>query len=935
MIPTMTPQEFVRKWRLSEVKERSGAQEHFIDVCHMLGEPTPVQADPKGVWYTFEAGATKTAGGDGWADVWKRGFFGWEYKGKHKDLDAAYAQLLQYRESLENPPLLIISDMDRIVIHTNFMNTVKRVETLTLDDLLDPDRLELLRWAFTSPQRFNTGQATQVVTEKAARRFAELASILRKYGEEPEQVAHFLIRLLFCLFAEDTELLPEGLFSRLTGATYQKTNLFQRQLQTLFEQMATGGMFGVEEIRYFDGKLFDGARALELDSDSIQILREVCELDWANIEPSILGTLFERGLDPSKRAQLGAHYTGLEEILLVVEPVLMQPFREKWNVVRQQAYDLAARRDAATTTATRNKLNGALSAMLRGFARELGAVQILDPACGSGNFLYVALRQLLDLWKEVSVLGMRLGLPGMDPMQGEAPHPSQLHGIEINAYAHELAQTTIWIGYLQWRRDNGYGYAAEPILQPLDAIQQKDAILGRDAQGNPVQADWPAVDVIIGNPPFLGGSKIRSSLGDEYTETLFGLYGSHVPNFSDLVCYWFDQALHQMQSGKVKRVGLLATQGIRGGVNRRVLERIAEQGDIFMAWSDREWVLDGANVNVSFIGFSAEEQIEHWLNGERVDVINPDLTSSVDVTRAIKLYENEGICFMGPSAKAPFDIVQAMAEKMLSEPTNINGRPNLDVVRPVWSAIDITREPRNRWTIDFDHLEIEAASAYASPFEYVRKCVYPKRIQNRRKSYREKWWLYAEPRKEMREALKHLERYIATPGVAKHRLFVWAPVRVLCNQGTLVFAREDDYFFGMLHSKPHELWSLAQGTQLQSRPRYTPTTCFETFPLPWPPGSEPSEEDDARVRAIAEAARELVEKRQLWLHPEGVPEKELRKRTLTNLYNANPQWLVLAHQKLDEAVYDAYGWPHDISDLQILQRLLALNLERAELQEKS
>jgi hypothetical protein len=432
--------------------------------------------------------------------------------------------------------------------------------------------------------------------------------------------------------------------------------------------------------------------------------------------------------------------------------------------------------------------------------------------------------------------------------------------------------------------------------------------------------------VIVGNPPFLGGGKIRSELGDAYTESLFKLYGNRLPNFSDLVCYWFEKARAMIEVGEVKRAGLLATNSIRGGANRRVLERIKESGDIFWAQSDRDWILEGAAVNVSMIGFDNGEESSRELDGCSVDKINSNLTATVDVTKAKRLAENRNICFMGPSAKAPFDIDFEVAREMVSQSFNPNARPNSDVVRPVASAIDLVRHSRNKWTIDFAMMPMEEAAQYEMPFEYVRQYVLPIR-KTRRDDYRGQWWQYARPRPEMRRALKDRSRFIATPGVSKHRIFVWRDPVVLCNQGTLVFARDDDYFLGVLHSKLHELWALRKGTSLEDRPRYTPTTTFETFPFPWPPGQEPT--DVSRVQAIAQATRELVEKRGRWLNPEGATEKELKKRTLTNLYNACPTWLDLAHRHLDEAVLDAYGWPHGLSDEEILERLLALNLERA------
>ncbi len=918
--PTITPHEFVTKWRGDTRKERSASQEHFIDLCRLIGHETPGENRTGSL--VFEAGADKLSGGQGWADVCKKGVFGFEYKGPRADLNKAYVQLQQYRDSLQNPPLLVVSDIQTIVIHTNFVNTVKQTTTLTLDDLLTASGLQILRNVFTNPEALRPTITTQQVTESAAAEFAKLASLLQRYGEAPQPIAHFLIRLLFCLFAEDTGLLPAGLFTRIIAQTRHRAPAFVAQMRDLFSKMATGGFFGTDEIKYFNGSLFENDTVLELDSDGMAILERVSALDWSAIEPSIFGTLFERSLDPSKRSQLGAHYTSRDDIMLIVEPVLMAPLRRTWVEVQTQARILAAQRDVATGS-RRTRLENDLIRLLMAFVDEIVGTRVLDPACGSGNFLYVALKQLLDLEKEVITLGADLGLTRMMPVVS----PEQLYGIEVNEYAHELAQITVWIGYLQWLRDNGFGKQSEPILQSLDTIKRMDAILAFDQHGKPYEPEWPAADVIIGNPPFLGGNKIRQELGNEYVNALFRLYDGRMPAFSDLVCYWFERARRYIEQEQVKRAGLLATNSIRGGVNRTVLEHIKQSGDIFMAWSDREWYQEGAAVNVSMVGFDAGVEQERKLDDRPVLQINPDLTALSNLTSAQTLGENAGICFMGPSPKAPFDIDAEVASHLISIPNNPNHRLNTDVIKPVASAIDLVQRNRGKWTIDFGLMSEEDAALYVAPYEYVQRMVYPVRMAESRAKYAGNWWQYARPRHEMRNALSGLPRFIATPAVAKHRIFVWVQPDVLCNQGTLVYARNDDYFFGVLHSQPHRLWALRQGTSLEDRPRYTPTTCFETFPFPWPPSHEP--QDDPRVVAIGDAAQRLVELRDAWLNPPGLSEAELKKCTLTNLYNARPDWLAEAHATLDRAVFDAYGWPHDLTDEQILERLLALNLERA------
>lgn len=930
MTADLTPQAFVAKWQQAALRERAGSQEHFIDLCRLLGHPTPAEADPEGTCFTFEAGATKHTGGQGWADVWKRGCFAWEYKGQHADLDRAYDQLLLYREALENPPLLIVSDMLTLRIHTNFTNTVKTIYELRLEDLLDPAQLQILHHAFHDPEKLKARQTPDQVTQAAAAEFARLAEDLRKYGDAPsnEAIAHFLIRLLFCLFAEDVGLLPAGVFTKLIERTRGKSKDFQERVQQLFAAMSTGGWFGYERILHFDGRLFDDALALELDGKAMQTLARISRLDWSSVEPAIFGTLFERSLDPTKRSQLGAHYTSKEDILLIVEPVLMAPLRRRWAEVQAAVAGLVGKRDAAANKAAGARFQKQLQEQLQDFQAELARVQVLDPACGSGNFLYMALRELLDLWKETNALAFAQGLPQL-PLDSTAPSPEQLHGIEINAYAHELAQVTIWIGYIQWMRDNGYGFPSEPILKPLDTIRRMDAILAHDAEGRPVEPEWPPADVIIGNPPFLGGNKVRKELGDKVVEDLFALYAGRVPAFADLVCYWFEKARAQIEAGITQRAGLLATNSIRGGANRKVLERIKETGDIFWAISDRDWILDGAAVNVSMVAFDGNGEKDRILDEVFVADINADLTAAVNITTALALPENANLAFRGNQKGGPFDITGDMARAMLCSP-NPNNRPNSEVVHPWVNGLDIVGRSRDMWLVDFGpNMPFDDAMLYEQPFEYVKKHVYPVRKDNNRKAYRERWWIHAEARPSMRHAISKLSRFIVTTHVSKHRLFVWIKTGIVPDHQLIVFARDDDYFFGVLHSKAHELWALRLGTSLEDRPRYTPTTCFETFPFPWAPGTEPAEDADARVAAIAEAARALVAKRDAWLNPPGASEAELKKRTLTALYNQRPTWLAQAHARLDRAVFDAYGWGDALSDEDILERLLALNLERA------
>jgi hypothetical protein len=353
-----------------------------------------------------------------------------------------------------------------------------------------------------------------------------------------------------------------------------------------------------------------------------------------------------------------------------------------------------------------------------------------------------------------------------------------------------------------------------------------------------------------------------------------------------------------------------------------VLERIKETGDIFFAYADEPWVLSGAAVHISFVGQDDGSENEHTLNGQAVATINANLTSGLDLTRARRLADNSGIAFQGPVKVGPFDISDALARQMLFSP-NPDGRSNRDVVRPWVNGFDIAGRPRHMWIVDFGVGRSEREAAlYEAPFEYVRKYVRAERTKNRSATRREAWWRLGATADDMRRALEPLPRFIATVRHSKHRLFAWLAGGTMPDSALIAFARDDDYTFGVLHSRVHELWALAQGTQLETRPRYTPTTCFETFPFP-----EPTNEQRER---ITEAARELDRLREGWLNPPGLPDAELRARTLTNLYNARPMWLAQAHERLDDAVFDAYCWPHGLPDNDVLARLLELNLARAQ-----
>ncbi len=513
----MTPETFIRKWGDSTLRERQGAQSHFNDLCALIGEPSPAEDDPFGERYCFERGAEKAGGGDGWADVWRRGCFGWEYKGKHKDLGAALRQLQAYALDLQNPPYLVVCDMERIVVHTNWTNTVSRRLEFRIDDLREPARLDQLRDVFRGSERLRPGTSPQQLTHDAAERFGTLGRRLQERGHDPRAVAHFLNRVVFCLFAEHAGLLPGKLFTRMIKGMQVRPRLAKAQFEALFATMGAGGFFGADVVLWFNGGLFDDAGALPLDYEDFKLIGDsAAEHDWAEIDPAIFGTLFEEALKAErKRAALGAHYTDRDKILKIVEPVITRPLLAEWDGVAQairaaiedaraaaeerkgvmarvaatldtagaEAVLEGERRAAAAAGAAAaganlelfadagaSRLPGAagramkkaapeLSALARrrtlaldrartlrdGFLDRLAGFRVLDPACGSGNFLYVALHAIRDIELRALMDAERLGVPQVPPRVTL----KNFHGIEIEPYAAELARVTLWIGDLQ------------------------------------------------------------------------------------------------------------------------------------------------------------------------------------------------------------------------------------------------------------------------------------------------------------------------------------------------------------------------------------------------------------------------------------------------------------------------------------------------------
>jgi hypothetical protein len=972
----MTAQEFIRKWGpggpAHDLGERAGAQSHFIDLCRLLGVEEPGDAQR----YCFERGVSQTGAGsariNGFADVWLKSHFAWEYKAPGKNLDAALRQLMMYALPLESPPLLVVSDRLRIEIHTHFTGTPSERHVVLLENMARPEAQDTLRALWQAPERFKPRRSIREITEEAARAFAATADRLRASGVAAEAVSHFLTQCLFCFFAEDVGLLPDRLFEKLVGVRAAPAPL-REQMVRLFTAMRDGGLFGFTDIAWFNGGLFREIAVPVLTGDDIAALKTASALNWSAIDPSIIGTLLERGLDPAKRAQLGAHYTDPATILRLVEPVVQRPLLAEWEIEKAGISPLLAKSKRHGDKAYREA-----QAVFHGFLEKLRDYRVLDPACGSGNFLYLALKCLKDIEHQINLDAEAMGLERQNDVTG----PHNVLGIEINEFAAELARVTVWIGELQWRINRGYGFRLNPVLEPLDHIQHRDALIDPDGS----ETAWPLADAVVGNPPFIGDKKMRAELGDAYTEGLRRLFAGRVPGGADLVCYWFEKARAAIEAGDLKRAGLVATSGIRGGRNREVLDRISRSTRIFSAWSEEPWFSDSAAVEVSLVAFG-DSPASAVLNGQAVEKIHADLSAGSvskelpDLTLAGKINAS-GTSFIGTQKGGKFEITGQQARTWLRQP-NLNGQSNADVLSPWINGLDIARRPLDFWIIDFGDRAEADSCLYELPWAHCISSVRADRIGNREKRAESAWWRLQRNRPELKSALQAIDSYIATARVAKYRLFTKISSAVQPDSQVVAFTRADDATFGILQSRCHELWSLRLGTSLEDRPRYTPTTCFETFPFPAgltpadtahqrveilsaapnsptvPPRIPASLSDPVRSAAvaIARAAQALNASRDHWLNPpewtnrvaEVIPlgmtkspypdrvvarpgfERELGKRTLTQLYNQRPTWLAQAHDALDAAVASAYGWTDytaAMPDDELLRRLLALNGER-------
>ncbi|MBU0607833.1 MAG: class I SAM-dependent DNA methyltransferase [Armatimonadetes bacterium] len=1030
MTTDIQAKDFIARWAASSAHERGNAQSFFGNLCDLLGvgRPEPATAD-----YCFEKPITiihrDGHQAPGYIDFHKRGHFVIEAKqgsetgdakigtarrgtqGWHKAMQAAFGQAHTYAMALPEgpPPFLITCDIGHVFeVWKGFSGHYGGYgarKTIELAELVQPEVQEFFRLVFTDPPALDPSLKAAKVTREVAGHLAELARELEpEHG--PEATSAFLMRCIFTMFAEDVALIPADMFTHAIQDTWLPApESFQDGVTRLWESMDKGLPFGFSgKLLRFNGGLFASTAALPLTRPQLERLLEAARCDWALVEPTIFGTLVERALDPAERERLGAHFTPREYIERLVRPAVIDPLRDEWMVVLAVARQLVDKGNDEPT----EKDKAAACEVLRDFLVKLCKVRILDPACGSGNFLYVtfALMKALE-WEVIQEL-KDLGdtQVGME-IEQVSVNPSQFAGLESNPRAREIADLVLWIGYLQWhRRARGEVQPVEPVLREYKNIICADAVLTWEAHtdrldddGNPVtvwdmrtykespvtgervpdeyarapvfdytnarEATWPEADFVVSNPPFVGGGPMRKALGDGYAGALRKAYPK-VGQSSDLVMYWWDKAAQLTRAGKLRRFGFISTNSITQTFNRRVLEThlTAKKNPLAVAWAipDHPWVDGGADVRIAMtVGVRADRLKAKPVLGAvtyeekaqtkdprarnvevrygAVAAIHADLTGGVDVTRARPLRANLGVSCPGVKLHGAGFIVTPEEATALG----LGRVAGLEEhIRPYRHGRDLAAHPRGVMVIDLFGLQAEEVrTRFPAVYQWVAERVKPDRDTNKRATYRNNWWIFGEPRADFRPALAGLSRYIATPETARRRWFVFLDAEVLPDNMLVNVALADAYHLGVLSSHIHVVWALRAGGRLGvgNDPRYNKTRCFDPFPFP-----TSAEAQKARIRTLAE---------QLNNHREQVRVAHAAA-TITNQYAALERLrqiervggpptakersfhaaaligvLKSLHDDLDAAVAAAYGWPVDLDDEVILERLVALNAVRA------
>lgn len=877
------------------------------------------------------------------------------------------------------PPFILICDVGRVIeVFADFTGQGKNYTQypdrqsyrIRLEDLRDPAIRDRLRRIWLDPVSLDLSRIAARATRAIAERLAAVSRRLERDRHDPEDVAHFLMRCLFTMFAEDVGLLPSASFRDLLADCREDPAAFPQLVGDLWRAMDEGSPFAISiraRVLQFNGALFKNASVLPLGREEIGELLEAARQDWREVEPAIFGTLLEQALDPTERRRLGAHYTPRSYVERLVVATVIEPLRADWNEVQTAAEE---RRSAGCETDA--------AEIVRAFHEKLCRTRVLDPACGTGNFLYVALELMKKL--EGEVLDALVALGGQEALTGLTGHtvdPQTFLGLELNPRAAAIAELVLWIGYLQQHFRTRGGIPEPPVLKAFDNIRRMNAILtwdgaplpamqnGRETHPNPRRPDWPAAEFIVGNPPFIGGKDLRGRLPAGQAEALWAAH-RHMNPSADFVMYWWDRAAENLtRKGSVlRRFGFVTTNSITQAFSRRVMQKRLDGKppvSLVMAISDHPWTkatADAAAVRIAMTvveaglrqGLLREVTSEAGLDTdqpqveflERMGRINPDLTVGADVTSAVPLRANTGLCCPGVKLHGAGFIVTPQEAVHLG----LGRRPGLERhIRPYRNGRDLTARPRNVMVIDLfglnaDDVRRRFPEVYQHVVREVKEKIGPKgeklgRDWNARDTYRQNWWLFGEPRSDLRPALIDQREFIATVETARHRVFQVLSADILPDNMLVCIASADPFDLGVLSSNPHLIWTASRGGTLEDRPRYTKSACFDPFPFP-----NPAEPLKAQIRAVAEELDAFRKERQAE-HP-GL--------TLTGMYNVleklrtslpldtkdeaiRDQGLVLIlrelHERLDALVVEAYGWPAGLSDETAIENLVALNRERA------
>ncbi|WP_041193722.1 class I SAM-dependent DNA methyltransferase [Candidatus Symbiobacter mobilis] len=939
---------FLNRWRGVDASELATAQSFVIDLCALLGVEQPLPTAERDYMFErpveFRHGDGTTSAGR--IDCYKRGHFVLEAKkvkagARTKAFDDAllraraqgehYARALPAAEG--RPPFVVVVDVGRVIeLYAEFSRSGAtytpfpdpRSHRIELDDLRQPALRERLRAVWVDPLALDPSRISARVTREVAESLAKVAHGLEQAGHTPQDVAAFLARCLFSMFAEDVDLLPrtaqgETAFEGLLKRYRTDPPTLQRMMAALWADMDRGGFCPAlaQDVLRFNGKLFKASGsayyALPLAQEQIEGLLAAARADWTEVEPAIFGTLLERALSPEERHALGAHYTPRSYVERLVLPTVIEPLRGEWADAQAAALLLANEANTLEGKKRKDKLAEARHELER-FHHRLCTVRVLDPACGSGNFLYVTLEHLKRLEGEVLNQMEALGdTQSALAMEGESVTLQQLRGIECNERAAALAELVLWIGYLQWHlRTHGRGSVVEPVVHDYGNIECRDAVLAYDdrvpargADGNiltcwdaktyrahpvtgqpvpdesartvqwryvaPRKADWPQADFLVGNPPFIGNKRMRDALGDGYVSALRAAW-PEVPESADYVMYWWQKAAETTRTGAARRFGLITTNSLTMIFNRRVIE--AQQSaspplGLAFAIPDHPWVdsADGAAVRIAMTVGAAgctagelriAEQETLAENGEvRVDfqiwqgTIHPDLTVGANVTAVVRLQANDRLSNRGVIPHGAGFVVTP--EQALA--LGLGTVPGLDRhIRPYRNGRDVTGRPRGVLVIDLHGLTVdEVRVRFPEVFQWLWERVKPERDHNPERYRRENWWLFARRNTELRSALSGLLRYIVTPQVAKHRVFQWMDAAILPDDKLIAIASDDALHLGVLSSRVHGEWALAAGGRLGvgNDPVYSKSTCFDPFPFPdTDTGLTP--ELAQRIRALAE-----------------------------------------------------------------------------------